>query len=142
MLVIRRKYRYFCTIQLRSVDRVRKRCHPLLRSARKARPYEPESSQGLFFETHTDAFESLDTEERVSSASCSMYRRPEDRTYPKISAVRHRTFEGTSVRYSAGMIWSVSMLSFTTKHFPVYVDGLSRCRGISLMRGSDRKSVV
>jgi hypothetical protein len=30
------------------------------------------------------------------------------------------TLEGTKVRYSAGMIWSVSMLSRATKAFPLY----------------------
>jgi len=53
---------------------------------------------------------------------------------------RNVTFDGTRVRYSAGMIWSVSMLSLTTKHFPVYLSGRSLFLGISLMRGSSASS--
>lgn len=49
---------------------------------------------------------------------------------------RQLTLDGTRVKYSAGMIWSVSMLSFTTKQAPVYLVGLALFFGISFSRGS------
>lgn len=46
------------------------------------------------------------------------------------------TFDGTKVKYEAGMIWSVSMLSFVTKHFPRYIPGLLLYLGSSCILGS------
>ncbi len=45
------------------------------------------------------------------------------------------TLDGTSVRYSAGMIWSVSMLSLVTNTLPVYCRGRSRNFGVSCEGG-------